>query len=88
MKKNLFKLIGVILPVTIGLGISYNIIKMGSLDENTKKEVKNTKKIETESKKVLYAYVVPKISEDDFNKYYEKKEDILQMILYMKLILI
>lgn len=76
MKKNLFKLIGVILSVTIGLGISYNIIKMGSLDENTKEEIKNTKKIETESKKVLYAYFVPKISEDDFNKYYEKKEDI------------
>lgn len=76
MKKNLFKLIGVILTVTVGLCISYYIIKMGSLDENTKKEVKNTKKIETESKKVLYAYFVPKISEADFNMYYEKKEDI------------
>ena len=75
MKKNLFKLIGVILSVTIWLGISYNIIKMGSLDEDTKKEIKDTKKIETESKKVLYAYFVPKISEDDFNKYYEKKEE-------------
>ena len=75
MKKNLFKLIVVILTVTVGLGISYNLIKMGSLDENTKKEVKNTKKIETEGKKVLYACFVPKISEDDFNKYYEKKEE-------------
>lgn len=76
MKKNLFKLIGVILSVTVGLGISYNIIKVCILDKNNKKEIKDTRKIEVESKKVLYACFVPKISEDDFNKYYEEKEDI------------
>lgn len=75
MKKNLFKLISVILLIALVLFINYDIIKINELKKNTKKEIKNTKEIKTESKKVLYAYFVPKISEDDFNKYYEKKEE-------------